>query len=220
MYLPTVSLQVVQVLKRHRWIHLDDVAVDCSEQVPIVAEAALMAAVDGEFTAWVNIIQSEDHEAQLVRETDHCVQTCTDVNTVLQCTVHMFRTSLSKIYLSIILPLTSSKCSLYLSFTSHSSVITCSVHLIINFITLISLWSSSVCSFLLPHVTTSLLGPNYFSARCCQILSVYSYPQKVTDKPTAVYVLIFSILGIKWSDQYFEPNDSKHFLSVLVTVKV
>jgi hypothetical protein len=74
------------------------------------------------------------------------------------------------------------------------------------------LWSSSLCSFLQPPVTSSLFGP-FSSAPCSETSSVYvpllvsrdqaSHPYRATGKIILWYIIIFTFLGSRWEDKRF-----------------
>jgi hypothetical protein len=65
------------------------------------------------------------------------------------------------------------------------------------------LWSSSLCNYLQPPVTSSLLGPNILSTLFSDILHLcssptvtdqVSHPYKTTDKIIVLYISVFTFM--------------------------
>jgi len=85
------------------------------------------------------------------------------------------------------------------------------------------LLSSSLCSFLHPPATSSLLGPNILlstlfsdTLNSCASLNVsyqVLYPYKTTGKIIFLYILIFVFLDSEPEDKDSAPNNSKYSLT-------
>jgi hypothetical protein len=83
------------------------------------------------------------------------------------------------------------------------------------------LWSSSLCSFLQPSITSSLFGPNILlntlfsnTLSLCSSLNVrllVSHPYRTTGKIILWYILIFAFLYSRREDKASGLNGSKYY---------
>jgi hypothetical protein len=74
--------------------------------------------------------------------------------------------------------------------------------ILIMFGELYKLWSYSLCSFLQPPVTSSLLEPNTLSL--CSSLNVreqVSHPYRTASKVVILYILIFTFIDSRREDK-------------------
>ena len=65
-HLPTVSLEVANILKCVRPIHLDEVGVGCHKEVAPSAKAALPTATDTDLLEHTNVIDEDVKQSQLL----------------------------------------------------------------------------------------------------------------------------------------------------------
>jgi fucose permease len=85
------------------------------------------------------------------------------------------------------------------------------------------LWSTSLCSFLQPRITSSLFGPNILlytlfsnSLSLCSFLNVtdqVSHPYKTIGKIIVLYIIIFTFLEADARKKGSGLNSSKHYPS-------
>jgi hypothetical protein len=92
------------------------------------------------------------------------------------------------------------------------------------------LWSSSLCSFLHPTVTSSFFGPNILlstlfsnTLRLCSTLNVRDqvwHPYTAIGKTVVLYVLIFTFLGSRWEDKRLWTEHAKIYLQCYRIIKI